>query len=95
MGIDEAGTLARLKALRRDLIDPNIATHLGRIVKLMGDARRNCGITFHCGETCPRALESPEDRFGAGSGSRFRNRAVKPAERCLCSTYSLACEKTF
>ena len=31
MGIDEAGTLARLRALRRDLIDPNIATHSGRI----------------------------------------------------------------
>ena len=37
MGIDEAGTLARLKALRRDVIDPNIAGHSGRIVKLMGD----------------------------------------------------------
>ena len=37
MGIDEAGTLARLKALRRNLIDPNIAAHSGRIVKLMGD----------------------------------------------------------
>ena len=37
MGIDEAGTLARLKALRRDLIDPTIAAHSGRIVKLMGD----------------------------------------------------------
>ena len=37
MGIDEAGTLARLKALRRDLIDPNIAAHSGRIVKVMGD----------------------------------------------------------
>ena len=37
MGIDEAGTLARLKALRRDLIEPKIAAHAGRIVKLMGD----------------------------------------------------------
>ena len=37
MGIDEAGTLACLKALRRELIDPNIAAHSGRIVKLMGD----------------------------------------------------------
>ncbi len=37
MGIDEAGTLARLKALRRNLIDPQIAAHSGRIVKLMGD----------------------------------------------------------
>jgi adenylate cyclase len=37
MGIDEAGTLSRLNALRRDLIDPTIAAHSGRIVKLMGD----------------------------------------------------------
>ena len=37
MGIDEAGTLARLKAIRRDLVDPKIAAHSGRIVKLMGD----------------------------------------------------------
>ena len=37
MGIDEAGTLARLKALRRELIEPKIAAHAGRIVKLMGD----------------------------------------------------------
>jgi len=37
MGSDEAGTLARLKALRRDLIDPMIAAHSGRVVKLIGD----------------------------------------------------------
>jgi adenylate cyclase len=37
MGIDEAGTLKRLKTLRRGLIDPAIAAHAGRIVKLMGD----------------------------------------------------------
>jgi len=37
MGLDEAGTLARLNALRRELIDPAIAAHAGRIVKLMGD----------------------------------------------------------
>ena len=37
MGLDEEGTLARLKAMRRDLVDPTIAAHCGRIVKLMGD----------------------------------------------------------
>ena len=37
MGADEAGTLSRLNALRRELIDPTIAGHSGRIVKLMGD----------------------------------------------------------
>jgi len=34
---DEAGTLARLKTLRRDLIDPKIAEHKGRIFKTTGD----------------------------------------------------------
>ena len=34
---DEEGTLTALKALRADLIDPKIAEHKGRIVKLMGD----------------------------------------------------------
>ena len=37
MGADEAGTLERLKALRAEAIDPTIAEHQGRIVKLMGD----------------------------------------------------------
>ena len=37
MGADEEGTLERLKALRRDLLDPKIAEHHGRIVKTTGD----------------------------------------------------------
>jgi adenylate cyclase len=37
MGADEEGTLERLKALRRELVDPNVAEHRGRIVKVTGD----------------------------------------------------------
>jgi adenylate cyclase len=37
MGADEEGTLERLKALRRELLDPQIAEHKGRIVKTTGD----------------------------------------------------------
>jgi adenylate cyclase len=37
MGADEEGTLERLKALRRELIDPKIAEYKGRIVKTTGD----------------------------------------------------------
>lgn len=37
MGVDEAETLAALKTHRRDLIDPDIAEHQGRIVKTTGD----------------------------------------------------------
>jgi TolB-like protein/class 3 adenylate cyclase len=35
--LDEAGTLAAIKALRVEVIDPLLAEHHGRIVKLMGD----------------------------------------------------------
>src|SRR5712672_1420603 len=37
MGADEEGTLARLKACRRELMDPEIAEHRGRVVKTTGD----------------------------------------------------------
>ena len=37
MGADEEGTLTRLKAHRRETIDPKIVEHRGRIVKTTGD----------------------------------------------------------
>src|SRR5215471_20805724 len=37
MGRDDTDTLARLRAHRRDLIDPKIAEYGGRIVKTTGD----------------------------------------------------------
>ena len=37
MAADEAGTHARLTALRKDFLEPKIAEHRGRVVRLMGD----------------------------------------------------------
>ncbi|MCZ6771172.1 MAG: adenylate cyclase, partial [Proteobacteria bacterium] len=37
MGADEDGTLAALKTHRRELVDPKVAEHRGRIVKTTGD----------------------------------------------------------
>ena len=37
IGADEGGTLARLRALRRELLDPKIAECRGRLVKTTGD----------------------------------------------------------
>ena len=37
MAADEEGTLAQLKAHRKELIEPKTAAHQGRVVKLMGD----------------------------------------------------------
>ncbi len=48
MGKDEAGTLAALKALRKEVFAPQVTAHKGRVVKLMGDGalvehRGGCG----------------------------------------------------
>jgi len=37
MGVDEEGTHARLRAHLRELIEPKVAEHRGRIVKSTGD----------------------------------------------------------
>jgi len=59
MGADEEGTLERLKALRRELVDPKIAERRGRIVKTTGDGLLvefqsfvdavRCTIGWQCG----------------------------------------------
>jgi class 3 adenylate cyclase len=38
MGRDDAGTLARLKACRRDLLEPMVSEHRGRIINFAGDS---------------------------------------------------------
>jgi adenylate cyclase len=37
IGVDETGTLNTLRALRKDLVEPTLKRHHGRVVKLMGD----------------------------------------------------------
>ena len=37
MGYDEEGTLARVKRIRREIIDPTLAEHQGRLIKTTGD----------------------------------------------------------
>jgi adenylate cyclase len=37
MAADEAGTLAQLKALRKEIVEPKTTEFNGRVVKLMGD----------------------------------------------------------
>jgi TolB-like protein len=59
MGADEEGTLERLKALRRELLDPKMAEHHGRIVKTTGDGLLaefpsvvdavRCALEIQCG----------------------------------------------
>jgi len=71
MGADEGGTLAALKALRRELIKPKEAQYHGRTVKLMGDgalmefASVVDAVSFAVEvqvATRERNAEAPEDR---------------------------------
>jgi adenylate cyclase len=63
MGADEEGTLERLKSLRRELLDPKIAEHRGRIVKTTGDGLLvefasvvdACAARSTCSRRCPSA----------------------------------------
>jgi class 3 adenylate cyclase len=45
-GADEDWTVACLRGLRSDLIDPAIAAHHGRVVKRTGEATRRCVRPF-------------------------------------------------
>jgi hypothetical protein len=64
MGEDEEGTLERLKALRRELLDPKIAEHRGRIV------------AFFCEGSPPQTPSQPAwcnyPRCSAGTAGRRR-----------------------
>ena len=76
MGLDEAGTLSRLNALRRDLIDPAIAANSGRIVKLMGDGALVEFASAVDAVTCAIEIQKKlRDRNASGSEAdpiRFR-----------------------
>jgi class 3 adenylate cyclase len=73
MGADEEGTLARLKANRRALIDPKIAEHKGRIVKTTGDGllvefasvvdALRCACEMQAGLAARNAGVAAEDRI--------------------------------
>jgi adenylate cyclase len=72
MGLDEEGTLARLKAHRRDFIDPKIAEHRGRIVKTTGD-----GILVEFASV----VDAVRCALDVQSGMIARNADVAGAER--------------
>jgi adenylate cyclase len=60
---DEEGTLARLRELRSDLVDPAVARHRGRIVKTMGD-----GFLIEFPSVVDAVRASLEIQHGLGAG---------------------------
>src|SRR6266850_2153330 len=71
MELDEGGTLAALKARRKEILQPLVAKHQGRIVKLMGDGvlvefasavdAVECAVELQKGMTAAASGE-PEER---------------------------------
>src|SRR5437870_2171272 len=76
MGADEEGTLKRLKALRRELLDPKIAEHKGRIVKTTGDGLLVEFASVVDAVRCAVAVQQamPERNTGVGVDSRIELR---------------------
>ncbi|MGC1886308.1 MAG: adenylate/guanylate cyclase domain-containing protein [Stellaceae bacterium] len=76
MGADEEGTHERLKALRRELLDPKIAEHHGRIVKTTGDGMLvefpSVVDAVRCAVAVQQAM--PERNTGIGAESRIELR---------------------
>jgi class 3 adenylate cyclase len=76
MGADEEGTLDRLKALRRELVDPKIAEHHGRIVKTAGDGLlvefASVVDAVRCAVEVQQAM--PERNTGVAADSRIELR---------------------
>ena len=73
VGDDEAGTIARLKALRKECIEPLVAEYHGRVVKLMGDGALvefasavdavECAVAIQKGVAEREAAESGDRRI--------------------------------
>jgi TolB-like protein/class 3 adenylate cyclase len=76
MGADEEGTLERLKALRRELLDPKIAEHHGRIVKTTGDGLLVEFASVVDAVRCAVAVQQamPERDTGVAADSRIELR---------------------
>jgi TolB-like protein/class 3 adenylate cyclase len=73
MGADELGTLAALKATRREVLDPAIASHNGRIVKTTGDGMLVEFASAVDAVTCATAVqEKMAERHGRGTAITFR-----------------------
>ncbi|WP_331376012.1 adenylate/guanylate cyclase domain-containing protein [Sinorhizobium chiapasense] len=76
MGVDEVGTLARLKACRRESVDPAIEEFHGRIIKLMGDGAlvefASVVDAVQCAAAFQRKMASRDQGVTAAQRIQFR-----------------------
>ena len=87
-GADEDRVLARLRALRSDLIDPTIAVHNGRVVKRTGDGSivefRSVVDAVRCAIEVQNAMVErnagvPEDRASSSASASISATSTRRA----------------
>jgi adenylate cyclase len=83
MGADEEGTHERLKALRRDLLDPKIGEHHGRIVKTTGDGML---VEFASVVDAVRCAVAVQQRCPNGTAASRRTAASSCASASISAT---------
>jgi adenylate cyclase len=74
IGLDDVGTLERLRALRRDLIDPAITEHGGTIVQTGGDSLL---VTFDSIDGAVRCAIQVQQQVPQHGGHRSADRAIR------------------
>ena len=74
IGLDDAGTLQRLRTLRRDLIDPAIEEHGGRIVQTGGNSLL---IVFDSIDGAVRCAVKVQQKFPIHDGDQPPDRAIR------------------
>src|SRR4051812_42641064 len=63
---DEANALSRLSTLRRDIIEPSIAGHSGRLFKIMGDGFLAEFASAVQAVTCAVAIQTQAEAASSG-----------------------------
>jgi adenylate cyclase len=92
MGADEEGTLDRLKAHRRQLVDPKIAEHRGRIVKTAGDGMLvefpSVVDAVRCAVEVQRGMLDREWQIAEDQRIRFRVGSISATSLSMAATSS-------
>lgn len=74
MEADETGTLERLKANRSAVFDPQVASHGGRVFKLLGDGALVEFSSVVAAVNCALAIQEATEKAGANSATPIRYR---------------------
>jgi class 3 adenylate cyclase len=92
MGVDEEGTLRQLKAHRKELVDPKITEHRGRIVKTTGDGMLveffSVVDAVRCDVDIQRGMADATRRYQSRSASNSALASISATSLSMATTYS-------